>query len=72
MFAQHLLVNPDDKVIPGEIQCKMLGASIEVWDDNGKEIKNKMGELVLSKPFISMPLCFGTIKIKKNIKRVIF
>ena len=64
--------NPDDKVIPGEIQCKMLGASIEVWDDNGKEIKNKMGELVLSKPFISMPLCFWDDKNQENIKRVIF
>ena len=31
--------NPNDKVIPGEIQCKMLGASIEVWDDNGEEIE---------------------------------
>ena len=29
--------NPDMKVIPGEIQCKMLGASIEVWNDNGKK-----------------------------------
>ena len=27
--------NPDMKVIPGEIQCKMLGASIDVWNDNG-------------------------------------
>lgn len=48
--------NPNDYVIPGEIQCKMLGASIEVWDENGKEVKNKMGELVLTKPFISMPV----------------
>lgn len=48
--------NPEMNVVPGEIQCKMLGASIEVWDDNGKEIKSKMGELVLTKPFISMPV----------------
>ena len=34
-------------VIPGEIQCKMLGASIEVWDNNGKQIKDEMGELIL-------------------------
>ena len=50
--------NPDMKVIPGEIQCKMLGASIEVWNDNGKKVKNEMGELVLTKPFISMPVFF--------------
>ncbi len=48
--------NPEMNVIPGEIQCKMLGASIEVWDNNGKQIRGKMGELVLTKPFISMPV----------------
>ena len=48
--------NPEMNVIPGEIQCKMLGASIEVWDNNGKQIKDQMGELVLTKPFISMPI----------------
>ena len=50
--------NPEMDVIPGEIQCKMLGASIEVWNDNGMEVKNEMGELVLTKPFISMPVFF--------------
>ena len=64
--------NPNDKVIPGEIQCKMLGASIEVWGDNGKEIKNKMGELVLSKPFISMPLCFWDDKNQEKYKKSYF
>ena len=48
--------NPEMNVIPGEIQCKMLGASVEVWDNNGKQIKGEMGELVLTKPFISMPV----------------
>ena len=48
--------NPEMNVVPGEIQCKMLGASIEVWDNNGKQIKDQMGELVLTKPFISMPV----------------
>ena len=48
--------NPEMNVVPGEIQCKMLGASIEVWDNNGKQLKGEMGELVLTKPFISMPV----------------
>ena len=30
--------NPNKKSKPGEIQCKMLGASIEVWDHNGKKL----------------------------------
>ena len=44
------------KVMPGEIQCKMLGAAVEVWDNDGNKLKNQMGELVLTKPFISMPI----------------
>ena len=48
--------NLDLEVIPGEIQCKMLGASIEVWNSEGKKVINEMGELVLTKPFISMPI----------------
>ena len=32
----------DKKVNSGEIQCKMLGASIEVWDHNGKKIINQI------------------------------
>ena len=48
--------NLDLEVIPGEIQCKMLGASVEVWNSEGKKVINEMGELVLTKPFISMPV----------------
>ena len=48
--------NLDLEVIPGEIQCKMLGASIEVWNSEGNKVINEMGELVLTKPFISMPI----------------
>jgi acetoacetyl-CoA synthetase len=44
------------KVIPGEIQCKMLGAPVEVWNTHGDKILNQAGELVLSKPFLSMPI----------------
>jgi len=54
--------NPEMDVIPGEIQCKMLGASIEVWNDHGTKVKNEMGELVLTKPFISMPVFFWNDK----------
>ena len=48
--------HPEMKVIPGEIQCKMLGAPVEVWNTLGDKILNQAGELVLSKPFLSMPI----------------
>ena len=50
--------NPDLVVIPGKIQCKMLGAAVEVWDDRGKKLLNKMGELVITQPLPSMPIYF--------------
>ena len=48
--------HPEMKVVPGEIQCKMLGAAVEIWNTDGTQIQHQPGELVLSKPFISMPI----------------
>lgn len=48
--------HPDLPVVPGEIQCKMLGAAIEVWNDKGRVCVETPGELVLSQPFLPMPL----------------
>lgn len=48
--------HPDLPVTPGEIQCKMLGAAVEVWDADGHAVIEKAGELVLSAPLLSMPL----------------
>ena len=48
--------HPDMSVIPGEIQCKMLGASVEVWNADGYAVKETSGELVLTAPLLSMPL----------------
>lgn len=48
--------HPDLPVYPGELQCKMLGAPVEIWNEDGEEIKNSAGELVLSAPFLAMPI----------------
>ena len=48
--------HPELEVVPGEIQCKMLGAPVAIWDDQGHAQIGSAGELVLTKPFISMPL----------------
>lgn len=45
-------------VYEGEIQCRMLGASIEAWNDEGKSVLNEVGELVLTEPMPSMPVYF--------------
>ncbi len=53
-----ILSNPTLPVREGEIQCRGLGAAIEAWDENGRPLVNQVGELVLTKPFPSMPVMF--------------
>lgn len=45
-------------VYAGELQCRGLGAKIESFDDDGSPHTNKVGELVLTEPFPSMPIYF--------------
>ncbi len=45
-------------VYRGELQCKGLGMAVEIWDETGKAVIDKKGELVCTKPFPSMPIYF--------------
>ena len=49
---------PGSESKPGELQCKLLGAAVEIFDEKGEKIINTPGELVLTAPLISMPLYF--------------
>lgn len=49
---------PGSESEPGELQCKLLGAAVEIFDESGEKIINTPGELVLTAPLISMPLYF--------------
>jgi acetoacetyl-CoA synthetase len=42
----------------GEIQCRCLGAAVEVFDDDGRSVVGQVGELVITKPLPSMPVRF--------------
>ncbi len=42
----------------GELQCRLLGAKVEAFDDNGRPLIDEMGELVITEPMPSMPLYF--------------
>lgn len=50
--------NPISPVWPGEIQGPALGFKIEVFDDAGRAIQGSAGELVVTRPFPSMPIGF--------------
>ena len=45
-------------VYAGEIQCRGLGARIEAFDEQGRPVLERVGELVITEPLPSMPLCF--------------
>ncbi|HEY6559535.1 MAG TPA: acetoacetate--CoA ligase [Polyangiaceae bacterium] len=45
-------------VYAGEIQCRALGAKVEAYDAAGASVTNQVGELVVSAPMPSMPVCF--------------
>lgn len=50
--------NPMGPVWRGEIQKRVLGMEVEVFDDFGESLIGEKGELVCTRPFPSMPLGF--------------
>ncbi|TMH15652.1 MAG: acetoacetate--CoA ligase, partial [Betaproteobacteria bacterium] len=49
---------PTRPVWRGELQCRGLGMKVDVYDENGKPVREQKGELVCTAPFPSMPLGF--------------
>ena len=52
------LCNPMGAVYSGELQCRGLGMKVEAFDENGKPVLNRQGELVCTAPAPSMPIYF--------------
>ena len=52
------LGNPNLPVRRGELQCRGLGMAVDIFDPQGKPIREDKGELVCTRPFPSMPLGF--------------
>lgn len=49
---------PTLPVYAGEIQARMLGMAVHAWNEDGEEVIDEVGELVVTKPFPSMPIRF--------------
>lgn len=47
---------PDVPVWLGELSCRMLGAAVAAYDEQGKELIDEVGELVITRPMPSMPI----------------
>jgi acetoacetyl-CoA synthetase len=58
IISCFMLGNPILPVRAGEIQSPGLGMAIDVWDDNCRSLRQAKGELVCTKPFVSMPVGF--------------
>ncbi|SFU73214.1 acetoacetyl-CoA synthetase [Polaromonas sp. YR568] len=50
--------NRELPVVPGEMQCRILGCAVEAWNDKGESVIDEVGELVCIQPLPSMPLYF--------------
>lgn len=44
--------------VPGQMQCRQLGAAVEAWNESGQPVIGEVGELVCVQPIPSMPLYF--------------
>ncbi|UGY94794.1 acetoacetate--CoA ligase [Streptomyces gobiensis] len=49
---------PTLPVHAGELQAPCLGTDLQSWDPHGKPLVDEVGELVVTNPMPSMPVCF--------------
>ncbi len=49
---------PTLPVYRGELQARSLGCAVDAWDEEGRPLVDAVGELVITEPMPSMPLCF--------------
>jgi len=56
--AAFLTSCPMLPVYEGEMQCRGLGVAVAALDEQGREVMDEVGELVVSQPMPSMPLYF--------------
>ncbi len=67
---------PTKPVWRGEIQGPGLGMAVDVYDETGKPVHEEKGELVCTKPFVSMPVMFWNdpdgAKVLRRLFRALF
>jgi acetoacetyl-CoA synthetase len=58
LCTAFVAASPDVPVWLGELSCRALGAAVAAFDDDGKEVVEEVGELVITEPMPSMPVSF--------------
>jgi acetoacetyl-CoA synthetase len=64
--------NPNMDIYSGEIQCAALGMDVDIFDQNGKSLKQQKGELVCKTPFPSKPIYFWNDENNKKYLNAYF
>ncbi|MDP3673026.1 MAG: acetoacetate--CoA ligase [Telluria sp.] len=54
-------------LVPGEMQCRLLGCAVEAWNEQGEPVIGEVGELVCTQPIPSMPLYFWNDQGNKRL-----
>ena len=50
--------NRELPLVPGEMQCRLLGCAVQAWNESAQPVTGEVGELVCTQPIPSMPLYF--------------
>jgi acetoacetyl-CoA synthetase len=66
------LGNPIGPVWRGELQTRGLGMSVDVFDPEGRPLRQAEGELVCTRPFPSMPVAFWDDANGEKYRRAYF
>ncbi|MCH8556863.1 MAG: acetoacetate--CoA ligase, partial [Balneolia bacterium] len=64
--------NPLLPVHAGEIQCRILGASVYAFNEQGEAVTGEVGEMVITKPMPCMPVYFWGDEQMKRYKESYF
>jgi len=58
VVSAFVVGNPMLPVHAGELQCRALGCKVEAFDERGRTVIGRQGELVITAPMPSMPVKF--------------
>jgi acetoacetyl-CoA synthetase len=72
LISCFALGNPLRPVYRGELQCRGLGMAVQIYDDAGRPVVGKKGELVCTAPFPSMPVAFWNDPDGSKYRRAYF
>ena len=72
LCAAFVGASPDVPVWRGELSCRMLGAAVASYDEQGRPLVDEVGELVITRPMPSMPIHLWNDPTGQRLKEAYF